>query len=571
LLGSTDPQLKLLDADEFCGHLVPADSIYRKLAELGDRLFSDADFADMYDIRGRHSIPPSLLAKVLLLQTFDGTSDRDTLHRVRCDLGWKVALHLSVQDEGFHHTVLTYFRERLRRSERPRRIFERFKEVATEAGLLTKRGTRVLDSTPILSAVQAEDTVSMIRSAMRRLLALLDVEIRQQADAVLRRSDYDQLGKPAIDWDDESARVGLVDDLGRDALAVLAMLEGTEIGPDVAREAETLATVTGQDLEWDEQAGRFRIRRGVARDRVISTVDPEARHGRKSNHGHFNGYKAHVAVDPETELISEIEVTPANVSDGAVAPDLLPELAEGDAEITAVGDSAYGSGPTRTALTEAGATVIAKAPPEQNSTGGFPKSAFTIDLTAGAATCPAGVTTTDVSRRADGMHFQFPAAVCAQCRLRGNCTSSARGRSLHVGPYEAVLAEARSFQRTEAFKTQYNGNRPTVERSISRLVRRGGRKARHRGRLRVQERLELKAAAENFARMTRMGLIWTGPDGWGLALTTNSRHTEATFTTRPATLARLAGRIHSLLGQVIRLGHFQPDPALCQCRYSAAS
>jgi transposase len=571
LLGSTDPQMKLLDADEFCGHLVPADSIYRKLAELGDQLFSDTDFADMYDARGRHSIPPSLLAKVLLLQTFEGTSDRDTLYRVRCDLRWKVALHLSVQDEGFHHTVLTYFRERLRRSERPRRIFERFKEVATEAGLLTKRGIRVLDSTPILSAVQTEDTVSMIRSAIRRLRALLDVGSRGEAEAVLRRNDYDQLGKPAIDWDDEAARVGLVDDLGRDALAVLSMLEGTEVGPDVAREAETLATVTGQDLEWDERSGQFRIRRGVARDRVISTVDPEARHGRKSSQGHFDGYKAHVAVDPETELISEIEVTPANVPDGAVAPDLLPELAEEGAEITAIGDSAYGSGPTRTALTEAGATVIAKGPPEQNSTGGFPKSAFTIDLTAGSAACPAGFTTTHVSRRADGMHFQFPAAVCAHCHLRGSCTSSAQGRTLHVGPYQAILAQARAFQRTQAFKAQYNGKRPTVERVISRLVRRGGRKARHRGRLRVQERLELKAAAENFARMTMLGLIWTGPDGWTLAQTGDSGPTRATSTVRSATCARLVAQLHSLSAQITRLGHFQLAPALRQCHYSAAS
>ena len=318
-----DPQIELFDADELCGHLVPAESIHRKLADLGDRLFSDADFADMYEARGRHSVPPSLLAKVMLLQTFEGTSDRETLHHVRCDLSWKVALHLPLQDEGFHHTVLTYFRERLRRSERPKRIFERFREVAIEAGLLTKRGTRVLDSTPILSAVQTEDTVSMVRSAMRRLLNLLDAETRQQAEAVLKRNDYDQLGKPAIEWDDEASRISLVDELARDALAVLEVLANLEVGPDIASTAEMLATVTGQDLEWDEPSGRFRIRRGVARDRVISTVDPEARHSRKSSQGHFNGYKAHVAVDPETEFISEIHVAPANVSDGAVAPDLL--------------------------------------------------------------------------------------------------------------------------------------------------------------------------------------------------------------------------------------------------------
>jgi IS5 family transposase len=566
-----DPQIELFDADELCGHLVPAESIHRKLADLGDRLFSDADFADMYEARGRHSVPPSLLAKVMLLQAFEGTSDRETLHHVRCDLSWKVALHLPLQDEGFHHTVLTYFRERLRRSERPKRIFERFREVAIEAGLLTKRGTRVLDSTPILSAVQTEDTVSMVRSAMRRLLNLLDAETRQQVEAVLQRNDYDQLGKPAIEWDDEASRISLVDELARDALAVLEVLANVEVGPDVASAAEMLATVTGQDLEWDEPSGRFRIRRGVARDRVISTVDPEARHGRKSSQGHFNGYKAHVGVDPETELISEIQVAPANVSDGAVAPELLPELADEDSEITIVGDTAYGTGPTRVALGEAGAAVVAKAPPEHNSTGGFPKSDFKIDLSAGAATCPAGVTTTHVSRHADGQRFQFPAVACAQCPLRGDCTSSARGRSLHVGPYEAILAQARALQRTEEFKVQYNGTRPTVERVISRLVRRGGRKARHRGRLRVQHWLELKAAAENFARMTTLGLIWTGPDGWGLANTGDSRSAGTLFIARLATLARSVAQNWPGTLRIILSRRFRPAPVPCQCLYSAAS
>lgn len=565
MLGTVDSQLELLDANEFCGHLVPRDSIYRSLAQLGDQLFSDADFADMYETRGRHSIPPSLLAKILLLQTFEGASDRDTLQHVRCDLRWKVALHLSLQDEGFHHTVLTYFRARLRTSEHPRRIFERFKEVAAEAGLLSKRGARVLDSTPIFSAVQTEGTVSMIRSAMRRLLAQLDVETRREVGAILRRNDYEQTGNPAIDWDDEAARVALVDELVRDALAVLKALEGMAVHPDVAREADTLATVTGQDVEWDEGSGRFRIRRGVAPDRVISTVDPEARHGRKSNQGHFDGYKAHVAVDPKTEIISEIQVTPANVSDGAVAPDLLPELAEESVEITVVGDTAYGSGPTRSALSELGATVIAKAPPEQNSTGGFPKSAFNIDLTAGAATCPAGVTTTRVSRRADGLHFRFPVAVCAQCPLRANCTSSARGRTLHAGPYEAILAEARAFQLTDAFKAEYNSKRPTVERVISRLVRRGGRKARHRGRLRVQERLDLKAAIENFARMTKLGLIWSGPGGWGSASTVAPAYHDGTPSARLAPIMSALMKLRPQLPGIAHLGASQLPLAYAEC------
>jgi transposase len=164
MLGKLDNQAELLDADLVCGHLLDDDSIHRKLAAIGNELFSDEDFSDLYDARrGRHSVPPSLLAKVILLQSLEGMSDRETVDRLRCDLRWKVALGLSLQDEGFHHTVLTYFRVRLRNSDRPRRIFDRFKEIATEAGLLSARGVRVLDSTPVVSAVQTQDTVSLIK------------------------------------------------------------------------------------------------------------------------------------------------------------------------------------------------------------------------------------------------------------------------------------------------------------------------------------------------------------------------------------------------------------------------
>lgn len=526
MLGTVDHQVALLDADEVCGHLVPEGSVHRSLAALGDRLFSDSDFADCYDPRrGRHSVPPSLLARVSLLQSLEGCSDREAVDRVRCDLRWKVALHLPLHHEGFHPTILTYFRERLRRSERPRRIFERFKEVATEAGLLSNRGVRVLDSTPVLSAVQTQDTVSLIRGAIRRLLRLLakaNPSAKADVEGALRRDDYASLGKPPIDWDDEDARMALVDELVRDAMAALGALEGKEFSPEVGEAADLLATVAGQDVE-QEVNGRFRIRRGVAKDRVISVVDSEARHGRKSNHGPFDGYKAHVAVDPETELVTEVAVTPATAPDAQAVAELLPELEAPDERedeaIQVVGDSAYGTGPTRAALAEAGAEVVAKAPPETNSHGGFPKSAFLLDPEAGTARCPAGVTTTKaVRRRRTGeLTFKFPADVCARCPLRSQCTSSPKGRRVTIGPYEELLADARAEQKTPGFKAIYNAKRPTVERVIFRVVRNGGRKARYRGRRKVLEQVTLKVAGENLLRMLRLGLIWKAEVGWALA------------------------------------------------------
>jgi len=522
MLGTVDHQTELLDADQLCGHLVPEHSIHRKLAELGDKLFSDSDFADLYDRRrGRHSVPPSLVAKVMLLQSLEGTSDRETVDRVRRDIGWKVALGLSLKDEGFHPTVLTYFRERLRTSVKPRRIFERFKQVATEAGLLNARGVRVLDSTPVLSAVQTQDTVSLIKGAIRRLLMLLaktDVTTKAPIEAALRRDDYAQAGKPAIDWDDEASRSALVDELVRDALAALGALEGKALSGEVADAAELLATVAGQDVYQDDD-GSFGIRKGVAKDRVISVVDPDARHGHKSKNRHFDGYQAHVAVDPDSELVTEVEIAPGSTHEAELSRDLLPELDENDAEVTVVADSAYGAGANLKALQDAGARTVIKAQRDKNSWGGFPKSAFDIDLHSKTATCPAGRTTTNFVALADGGGvFRFPLDACASCPLRGQCTSAtARGRSITVGPHEELLAAARVHQRTEEFKTVYNSKRPTVERVIYRVVRNGGRKARYRGRVKVGDQIRLKAAAENLVRMLRLGLMWSADTRWGLA------------------------------------------------------
>ena len=519
MLGTTDPQAELLDSQSLCGHLVAEDSIYAKLAALGDRLFTDEDFSDLFDpTKGRPSVPPSLLAKVLLLQSLEGTSDRETTDRLRCDLRWKVALGLPLQYEGFHPTVLCYFRERLRKSDSPRRIFDRFKQIAEQAGLISKKGIRVLDSTPVLSAVQAQDTISLIRGALRRLIALLakcDPKIKDAVEAVLQRTDYADPGKPAIDWDDERQRADLVDELVKDAHRATEVLSGHELPDDARQASELLATVAGQDVEHTDD-GRFVIRRGVAKGRVVSVVDPDVRHGRKTSSGPFNGFKAGIAIDPETELITEVNVGSARSSDSEMVEDLVPELkdAEGDS-LTIVADSAYGSGETRKMLAEANVATVIKPSPENNSTGGFPKSAFKIDLENRKATCPAGVTTDKAFDTKDGgIRFVFPAATCASCLLRAQCTSSPNGRQVATGPNEVFLSQARRDFRTEPFKQVYNSKRPTVERVIYRLVRNGGRKARYRGMDRVCEQSTLKAAAENLARMLTMGLQWTDQKGW---------------------------------------------------------
>src|SRR5437870_6406287 len=321
-LGKAERQFDILDENRrFCEKLVGEASIYSLLHRERDQLFPDEAFADLFADRGRRSIPPSVVATVMVLEKFEGCSDREAVDRFTFDLRWKYAAGVEGFTEGFDHTVLVNMRARLRDSADPDRIFRVSKEVAADAGLIGVR--RVLDSTPLYDAVATQDTVTLIRAAIRGLLRVCDDALEAQIRRFLRRDDdYARAGKPTCDWDDAEAREELIDALVRDGLEALKELEGRQLVPEVTQAASLLATVIGQDIEQTPD-GAFRIARRTAPDRVISTVDPEARHGHKSSAHGFDGYKGHVAIDPDSEIITEAEVGPANRGDGEMLPTLL--------------------------------------------------------------------------------------------------------------------------------------------------------------------------------------------------------------------------------------------------------
>ena len=336
-LGEAPKQFDLLDAvTRFCDGSLPASSIYGFLFRERDGLFPDDLFSDLFAAIGRRSVPPSVVATVMVLQRLEGLSDREAVDRFTFDARWRYAAGVGGWDgvgpTGFAHTVLVDMRERLRRSDRPDRVFEVALTAAREAGLVGRR--RVLDSTPLYDAVTTMDTVTLIRSAIRGVLNVADPVLAQQLRAVLSSGDqYVTAGKPVIDWDDEAARTALVDARARDGYALLQILEGrSELPAAVDQAARLLATVLGQDLEPepDNPSGGWRIARRVAKDRVISTVDPQARHGHKTNHRGFDGYQGHAAVDPDSEIITAVTVTPATTGDAQPVADLIADLTHPD-------------------------------------------------------------------------------------------------------------------------------------------------------------------------------------------------------------------------------------------------
>jgi hypothetical protein len=530
-----------------CEGRVAADSIYGILHRECFGLFPDEMFADLFDEVGRRSVPPMIVAVVMVLQRIEGCSDREAADRFAFDARWKYAAGgLDFDYPGFAHTVLVDMRARLARSEKPRRIFEVTLEAARQAGLVGRR--RVLDSTPLYDAVATMDTVTLVRSAIRGLLRAADGELAAELRGALARDDdYAAAGKPACEWDDAPLRGALVDALARDARAVLGVLDGREPGPAVTEAAALLAAVTGQDLE-EGPGGVFRIARRVARDRVLSTVDSQARHGHKTAARGFDGYKGHVAIDPDAEVITATAVTPGNSGDAEAAAGLLADLLPGDQDAAAggtagdaggpaaspgtaggqdpgggepavYGDAAYGSGELIGQLDDAGIRNGIKCQPPTAAGGRFPKDQFAVDLDARTVTCPAGVTApirpSGRDRHAGEAKF---GTACRACPLAAQCTKSREGRTITIGPHEARLAAARLRQQDPAWKADYKATRPKVERKIGHLMRRrhGGRRARVRGQARVAADFALLAAAVNLARLAVLGLArhggtWTVP------------------------------------------------------------
>lgn len=539
-LGKAERQFDLLDENRwFCEKLVGDRSIYTLLHRERDQLFPDEAFADLFVNHGRRSVPPSVVATVMVLQKLSGASDREAVDRFTFDLRWKHAAGVEGFVEGFDHTVLVSMRSRLRASADPDRIFRVSKEVAASAGLVGLR--RVLDSTPLYDAVATQDTVTLIRGAIRGLLKACDDDLAAGIRRFLRRDDdYAGAGKPGCDWDDPAAREALVDDLVRDGLEVLKELEAKALTPAVARAAELLATVIGQDIEQTAD-GTFRIARRTAADRVISTVDPEARHGHKSSAHGFDGYKGHVAVDPDSEIITDAEVSSANVGDGEMAAALIgdligegapsgneaetssPEPAGSEAEASGAptpeiyGDSAYGSGANLALLAAIGAEAVVKVQAPAAPGGRFPKDRFAIDLAAGSVTCPNNVTVVLRPLKDGGGHASFGTA-CSTCPLRAQCTTAKDGRVVTISAYEAELQEARLRQADPSWKARYRATRPKVERKLAHLMRHrhGGRRARVRGKCRVAQDFKLLAGAANLARLASLG-VSSSCGAWAVA------------------------------------------------------
>ena len=504
--GKSDPNRELLDAAALCRHLVPDDSVAGFLADHRGELFPDEMFADLFPSgRGRPSVPAEVVATAMVLQALEGLSDRDAAARLRTDITWKVAAGLPLDDEGIHYSVFTYWRSRLRKTDRKERIFDAVREVVDATGVLSGKRRRALDSTVLDDAVATQDTVTQLISAVRRVRRV----IPEAAAVEVAGHDYDRAGKPMVAWDDPVAKQALITGLVNDALAIIAALDGVTLTGEQADAIGLLALVAGQDVEPGDEDGTWRIAQRTAPARVISTVDPESRHIHKTVRSYRDGYKAHVAVEPDTGIITDCALTPGDVTDNSAAVGLLANDAE---NLEVYGDAAYGAGETRADIRAAGHDPVIKPMPLRPVVpGGFTRDDFTVDHRARTVTCPAEVTVS-ISVKGSAYFDKH----CRGCPLRPLCTTSKRGKKIHLTEHDDELVHARAAWRDPVVIEHYRRHRPMVERTIAWLVANGNRRVPYRGVERNQQWLAIRTAALNLRRLVNLGLDH-GANGWAIA------------------------------------------------------
>jgi hypothetical protein len=477
-----------------------------------DRVIPDAVFADLYSGIGRPPISPSVLMRLHLLMLRDGCGDEMAIENLRYDERWRYMCDLPLPECGIHPTTLHYFRLRLmfgtaNRQEIARlkaqgiglreapvqRLFELTKQVGIELGLLDPTAAQYVDSTHILGAAAVQDTFRLLFQGLRQVVRAhgqaADAAAQQALLEALRRPEYTTAArKPQIDWRDAEARSALLTDLVQDAATLLTVCEGSDT-PAVRDALAQLQRLVAQDVEVSE-AGKAAIRQGVAPDRQISTVDPEMRHGRKSSRRRFDGYKTHLALEPESGLLTAVETTAGSLYDG----DAVPAILEQTSPVVLGGDNAYAGPEQRAEALAQGTAILTPTAP----LGPYAKDSFGLDEGQGMVTCPAG----QRARIGKSGRAKFAAKVCSVCPMHEQCNPSGKGRTLTIGEHEALGRNLRAAARSERW-SDFLRRRCVIEHRIAHFIRWAGRKGRYFGKLKTGLQMVLGAIGHNLDKLGR--------------------------------------------------------------------
>jgi len=489
--------------------IVPLDHLLRKINQVVDFSFARQILNDRYnpDI-GRPAEDPEFMLRLCLLQYIYGDSDRTVVENARLNLAYKYFLGLAVDAEVPDYTTISYFRIQRLGEEKFRSVFEQVVRQCIDKELV-KGKRQIIDSTPVIANITLSSLTGLVRKCRENVLRTIEKQDTKVAEKLGLKEL--QNAKPVKFASTEEGLKQEIEAAGRLLDSVTAELKAKRINP-----TEELQ----KDLGLLEKAVANREK--DAKDKLLSPVDPDARTGKKTNNK-WPGYKAHLVMEEETGIITEVETTPANTTDGSQLKPLLKEQAEVHSlkpqELTA--DKAYDWGENLEALAnnKTIANIAISKPANRNGAGYFTVDDFLYDSENVKLMCPAGHISTNcyseiLYNNKPGYAFQFKPSWCNVCPLKPKCVKNKQGRRIYISYYEPYFRLARERLATEEGKQAYR-NRYKIEQKVADLTRYCGlRRCRYRGLVRAQIHTLLATIVCNIKRMVK--LLWGKPDKYYL-------------------------------------------------------
>ena len=505
-------QRTFIDTDYICDRLVPEADFYRKFREVVAPIIKDEHFEDMYcPDNGRPAIPPSLLARAIILQMHRNLSDREMEEACMYDIRIKHALGLEIDERPFDHSSLNDFRQRLLENGYEKVVFDKILSHLITEGLIDKNEMQRIDATHIIADIAVPTAIRLIRKTTFEVLKMLKQRRKDVWEKVAKEIDIRNYHRKSINkeipWKpEERQHKNVLVKVVAEAQIVYGYSEKLRLGQGFTHRLNMLKEVLNQNVQSGED-GRVRLLQGKERpkDAIVSPVDPDARFGAKSATNRFVGYKANITETCESRFITNISATRGNTYDGDATISLISEQKRNhDLNPTKlIGDGAYGSGLNRHLVADYGVQLVAPVQERNHVQDIYPKRMFKFDEARNVITCPMGAEsfkTTYNQKRCDTSYY-FPRQVCEDCVNQDRCTTSMLGqRIITIGPWHKEVAEAEVYCKTRAYKKEIK-MRCQIEATNSDMKNNlGMRRARVRGLEKVNLQCIFTAVAVNVKR-----------------------------------------------------------------------
>jgi transposase len=370
-------------------------------------------------------------------------SDREMEEAARFHLVIKWFIGFPIEDSSFDHSTLGDFRDRLG-EERWKELFFRILKQIEDAGFA--KGTQYTDATHIIANIAIPGTIGLIRQGIKAIMNEIekvnpDLYKELGGEKTADKKEKVHLLKP----DEKKKKLVEVVKEARNIKSKAEKLESISVNEKI----EQLNRILNENIE--EKNGEILKKKEHVKDKLVSLVDEDARHGAKSDEEKFTGYKANV-MKSEDGFVTNIITTPGNTYDGDILVPLVDEKIENSSKPEKiVGDQHYGSAENRIQMSMRGITIVAAFRENSNTTGLISQDKFVIDGT--GVTCPAGNRTmiSNHNEKNGTTTFFFKKDICQTCVLKDQCTKQ-EARTVTIGPHHGIVMEAKAYNKTEEFK-----------------------------------------------------------------------------------------------------------------------